>query len=270
MPWSDRSRSVHAGLPEGSGDAEGVDGGGHVVHPDRPDAGQRRVDRWSPRSRRRAPAAGGGSAPSGRPSRPRKVLREVPTRTRVAQRRRPGRGGAAGSSCGRPAWRSRSRGRARGSRRRCPAPASASTRAVSSRAHLGDDVVVHAPGPACRGCARASAWRRTGPPRSATSGRHLGVGEAAADVVDDARPRPRAPRRRPRRASCRPTPAPPSLRARSTTGSDPAQLLLHGLGRSAPGRVDSPPTSSDVGALRRPARGRGRPRPRARTTPRRR
>ena len=226
-----------------------------MVHPDRPHAGQRRVDTRSPQSRRRARAAAGARRPRARPA-----GRGTPCarcrRGRGSPARPPGRGGAAGSSCGRPAWRSRSRGRARGSPRRCPVRRSCSARTVSS-AHTSPATSSYTRlGLHVRGCAPRQCMATNGHPGvGQRPRRHLGVGQAAADVVDDRGPGLRRPGRPPRRAWCRPRPTHPARASSLDDGQHPAQLLLHGRPLGAgPGR-----TRRRRRGGRRPAASRSRP-----------
>ena len=69
-----------------------------------------------------------------------------------------------------------------------PRPATASTRAASSVAHLGHDVVVVRPRRPCRRLWPRQCITTYGTPASATTPRHLRVGQPAADVVDQRRP----------------------------------------------------------------------------------
>ena len=153
--------------------------------PGRPRHRRRRRPRWSRRWPRPGRRAGVGRRRRATPIRPRKVLREAPTSTGWPRARRASRWRQQGPVVRVRAWRTRARGRGRGVPRDA-AGEQPSRRCGELGAYLGDDVVVDRP--VCiRCCGPASASRRKGTPALGDQRHHVGVGEAAADVVDERR-----------------------------------------------------------------------------------
>ena len=219
---ADEAHALHGGprrRGEGSLDAV-VDGDGRRVVGDAdPDqAGQRRV-RWRAG---RWPPGGGRGTPCGR-SRPRPGSRSPPAR----------RGGPAARGCGAGPCRSRSPGRSTARRRRRPAPPRPGRRGAraprSRRPRRSGPAASSAGRPAC-------AWRPN--PRPSPAATSWSVAEMSLTMVAPAATAATAV------ASFRvSTETRPWSASASITGST-RRCSSAGSTGSAPGRVDSPPTST--------------------------
>ena len=248
-PWKPRARTPHRLIAVAhrrrppsaattTSSASRLDG--HVVHPHPPRPGRAAMHRG--RRGRGVALERRRGAPSGARQPAEERLAGGADEHRVAQRLHLVEAGAAAPSCARRAWRTRSPGSSTIGSRRDAAAATRLDPPGQLGAHVRDHVVVRARGAACRGCARASASRRTARRPSATTRGHRGVGQAAADVVDQRWPRPRRAGAATSARIVSTLTRAPAASAR-TTGSTRRSSSCT-VGRSAPGRVDSPPTSS--------------------------
>ena len=175
-------------------------------------------------------------------------LRLVPTEHAVAEADHARQRRAGSPSSARPSCRSRCPGRRSAGRagcrlprrhrpaRRARASTSCTTSAYSARAYMSAD------GP--------RQWPSTTSASVAgDGGEQIRVGETAGHVVDDPGARLRPRRARSTRSWCRCSRRRPASASARTTGST-RSCSTRGATRSAPGRVDSPPTSSSCAPSR--------------------
>ena len=225
---------------------------GDVVHADQPRAAAPRPAPPPPPSR----TAGASAGPPAAAASPRNPLRDTPTTTDTRARQPSSRRSSAqvvrrrvfpkpmpGSRTMASARDAGRRGAAAARRRGTPRP----------RHHVRVTRAARCMSRASPACAS----RTTGTPgRGARAASIAGSSAPADDVVHQVGAGVERRARRPPPSSCRSRAAPgqPRRRARST-GSSRAALLVGGDAASRPGRVDSPPRSSIVGARRdhRPA-----------------
>ena len=172
--------------------ASSVDG--HVVDPHAPRPSLGRVHRGRGGGDVALERAAAARRPSATPEPPEERLARGAHEDGVAEVDDPVEVAQQATSCGRPAWRSRSPGRAPVRSGGDPARHELARRARTARhTTSADHVVIDGPATACRALwpRQCIATKGTAAPRPRAA--IVGVGHAAADVVDDARRRPRRP-----------------------------------------------------------------------------